>query len=84
MAEHPRYHIKTVADFLTIPEDKLGHAIFDFANWIAFAISGETKKALKEIPGLEIDLSEFIWVDDGKHEIIPQLQVKEPAEGSKP
>jgi hypothetical protein len=80
MSEHPQYIIKTPADFLTIPQEKLEHALKDFHNWI------ETHHALrslaKEIPalvGLEADVSEFRWVDDGKHDMIPVFEIKEPA-----
>ena len=34
MSKHPRYIIKTPADFLTIPQEKLQHALKDFQNWI--------------------------------------------------
>jgi hypothetical protein len=81
MSEHRRYIIKTPADFLTIPQEKLEHALKDFHNWI------ETNHALqvlaKEIPalaGLKADVSEFRWVDDGKHDMIPVFEIKEPAE----
>jgi hypothetical protein len=85
MSEHPRYIIKTPADFLTIPQEKLEHALKDFQNWI------ETHHALaalaKDIPALaalEADVSEFRWVDDGLHEIIPVFETKEPAKETKP
>ena len=85
MSEYPRYIIKTPADFLTIPQEKVEHALKDFHNWInchhAFAALA------KEIPALaavEADVSEFVWVDDGKHEIIPTFEIKEPAGKVKP
>jgi hypothetical protein len=80
MSEHPRYIIKTVDDFLTIPREKVEHALKDFHNWIA---TNHAFAALaKEIPllsAVEIDVSEFRWVDDGKHEMIPVFEIKEPA-----
>ena len=85
MSEHPRYIIRTPADFLKIPQEKLEHALKDFHNWI------ETHHALaaltKEIPALaklEADVSEFRWIDDGLHEIIPVFETKEPADKVKP
>ena len=78
MSEHPRYIFKTPADFLTIPQEKLEHALKDFQNWI------ETHHALaalaKDIPALtalKADVSEFRWIDDGLHEIIPFFEIKE-------
>jgi hypothetical protein len=85
MSEHPRYIIKTPADFLTIPQEKLEHALKDFHNWIKTHHAFQA--AIKEIPALAIlepDFSEFRWVDDGLHEIIPVFETKEPAEKVKP
>ena len=80
MNEHPRYIIKTPADFLTIPQEKLEHALKDFYKWIeynhAFAVLA---KEVPELAALEVDVSKFVWVDDGKHEIIPVFEAKEPA-----
>jgi hypothetical protein len=80
VSEHPRYIIKTPADFLTIPQEKLEHALKDFHRWIethhAFAALA---KAIPALAALEVDVSEFCWVDDGKHEIIPVFEIKEPA-----
>lgn len=85
MSEHPRYIIRTPADFLKIPQEKLEHALKDFHNWIkthhAFAA------LTKEIPALaavEADVSQFLWVDDGLHGIIPVFETKKPAEKVKP
>jgi hypothetical protein len=81
MSKHPRYSIKTPADFLAIPQKKLEHALKDFHNWIKTHHAFQA--AIKEIPALAIlepDFSEFRWVDDGLHEIIPVFETKEPAE----
>ena len=81
MSEHPRYIIKTPADFLTIPQEKLEHALKDFHNWLkthpAFRALAQEIPALA---GVEADVSEFCWIDDGLHEIIPVFETKEPAE----
>lgn len=85
MTEHPRYIIKTPADFLTIPQEKLEHALKDFHNWIrthhAFAALA---KEIPALAGVEADVSEFRWVDDGLHKMIPVFETKEPAEKVKP
>jgi hypothetical protein len=85
MSEHPRYIIKTPADFLTIPPEKLEHALKDFHNWIkthhAFAALA---KEIPALAGVEADVSEFRWVDDGKHEIIPTFEIKGPAGEAQP
>ena len=85
MSEHLRYIIRTPADFLKIPQEKLEHALKDFHNWIethhAFAALAKDIPALARV---EADVSEFRWVDDGLHEIIPVFEIKEPAEEGKP
>jgi hypothetical protein len=82
MSEHLRYIIKTPADFLTIPQDKLEHALKDFYDWLethhAFAALA---KDLPALAGVEADVSEFCWIDDGAHEIIWTFEIKEPAKG---
>jgi hypothetical protein len=81
VSEHPRYIIKTPADFLTIPQEKLEHALKDFHNWIkthhAFAALA---KDIPALAGVEADVSEFRWVDDGLHGITPVFEAKEQAE----
>jgi hypothetical protein len=81
VSEHPRYIIKTLADFLTIPQEKLEHALKDFYSWIqynhAFAVLA---KDVPELAALEADVSKFVWLDDGKHEIIPVFEIKGPAD----
>ena len=82
---HPRYIIKTLADFLTIPQEKLQHALRDFYSWIEY--NHAFAALAKEIPALaalEADVSKFVWVDDGKHEIIPVFEAKKPAGEAKP
>ena len=79
MNEHPQYIIRTISDFWAIPSEKIAHALQDFANWIDFVTSDEVQKALKGTPGLELCLSQFIWIDDGKHDIIPVVTLKKPA-----
>jgi hypothetical protein len=80
MSEHPKYFIKTLADFLTIPPEKLEYALKDLYNWInyhhAFAALA---KEIPALAGVEADVSQFVWVDDGKHEIIPVFGTKKPA-----
>ena len=85
MSEHPRYSLKTPADFLTIPQEKLEHALKDFYNWIKFHHAfAAFAKEIPALAGVEADVSEFRWVDDGLHEMIPVFQAKEQAEKVKP
>ena len=83
MNEHPRYIIKTPADFLKIPQEKVEHALKDFRNWIeTYHAFAALAKAIPELAAVEADVSEFCWIDDGKHEIIPTFEIKGPAEGA--
>ena len=81
MSEHPRYIIKTPADFLKIPQEKVKHALKDFYSWIEY--NHAFPAMAKEIPVLaavEVDVSKFVWVDDGKHEIILIFEEKEQSD----
>jgi hypothetical protein len=79
VSEHPRYIIKTPADFLTIPQEKLEHALKGLHNWIkAHHAFAALAKDIPALAGVEADVSEFCWVDDGLHEIIPVFEAKEP------
>ncbi len=81
MSEHPEYLIKTLADFLTIPPEKLKHALKDFFIWLEFcrAFQAAVEKN-PEVLKLNADLSCFVWLDDGKHEIIPVFEAKEQSD----
>jgi hypothetical protein len=81
VSEHPRYIIKTLADFLTIPQEKLEHALKDFYSWINYnhAFAAMTKE-IPALAAIEVDVSKFVWVDDGKHEIIPVFEAKEQSD----
>ncbi len=81
MSEHSRYIIKTPADFLTIPQEKLEHALKDFHNWIkAHHTFAALAKEIPALPGVEADVSEFRWVDDGKHDMILVFEAKEQSD----
>ena len=79
MDKFPEYRIKSVGDFLSIPREKLAHALQDFCNWLFLHTCDEVKSIIKDNPGIELVSSEFIWLDDGKHGIIPVSRPKKPA-----
>jgi hypothetical protein len=79
MSEHPEYPIKKIADFLTIPPEKLQHALKDFFIWLEFArVFQAAVRENSEVSKLNVDLSQFVWLDDGKHDIIPVVKAKPP------
>ena len=84
MNDRTHYLIKTPADFLKIPPEKLQHALKDFYNWLEYSRAFQVAGELPELEGWSLDLSKFVWVDDGLHEIIPVFETKEPAEEVKP
>jgi hypothetical protein len=76
MSEHSEYSIKTLADFLTIPPEKLQHALRDFFTWLTYCRAYEAAaKKHPEVAELKLNLSQFVWLDDGKHDIIPVVKV---------
>jgi len=68
MSETKREHeIRTVGDFLTVPEDKRDACLADFKMWLGFM---ELAITLGEMAGGGVtpDTGAFRWIDDGKHD----------------
>lgn len=65
----PVYQIKTVADFLSVPEDRRATCLREFNVWLTMA---DAVRQLQELmPGMvkaEMGVECFAWVDDGKGE----------------
>jgi hypothetical protein len=65
--EPPRYEIRTVADFVALPPEKIGAFLTDFAEWLKVV---HVAKGLKDAGlVLKSPLDVFSWIDDGKHEM---------------
>ena len=60
MSEHKQYEIKTVQDFLKVPEEKLGHCLQEFTLFIA---SIYPYKPLFDTGAV---IPAFVWIDDGQ------------------
>ena len=61
-----RIEIRTVADFVAIPAEKIEHCLKDFALWLSFREAW--KATIGEIEGVSMPEDKFIWIDDGKHD----------------
>jgi len=74
----PQYTFTTIEDLLTIPAEKIDHALEDLRLWVhaiqlarALVDAGWTDDS-------ELRLSkpaEFVWIDDGKHDCEIQISV---------
>ncbi len=60
----PRYEIRTVADFLNVPEDRREVCIREFGVWLELV--GNLKVMFEGIEFAEDPAGKFIWVDDDK------------------
>jgi hypothetical protein len=64
------YPISSVADFLTIPEDKIDACLADFKSWISLARHSSAISTMlqacapAEISAMFVTHS-FLWIDDG-------------------
>lgn len=56
-----KYEIKSVADFIKVPDEKLSECLRDFASWCDFH-----REMRDLLDGIEMHEETFIWVDDGK------------------
>jgi hypothetical protein len=70
--ENAKYHIRSVEDFLEVPEDRIDDCLTEFAaavraarhtRNILFLIAEDQGHAL---PADAVRLPEFIWIDDGE------------------
>lgn len=68
MSEQPplplTYELRTVADFMALPPEKMDACLLDFAAWLAMHMKA------REIAGqfrIATPTDVFAWVDDGKH-----------------
>ena len=66
MSERQRYELRSVADFLSVPEDKRAHCLADFRLWLVMV--GEMAAHFRDVPGIKVPLDRFTWLDDGKHD----------------
>jgi hypothetical protein len=63
------YEIRTLADFLLVPEEKRATMLQDFEIWLAYCgRATNMENAMKGIPGVKISLNTglFHWIDDSK------------------
>jgi hypothetical protein len=60
----PRYEIRTVSDFLNVPEDRRPLCLKEFAVWVELVAN--LKSMFDGIPFTEDFSEKFVWVDDGK------------------
>lgn len=63
MTEHPTYMVKTVNDFLQVPEDRRAMCLQEFTVWLAVA-----ENARRLLDGIQAKWPDtFTWVDDDLH-----------------
>ena len=63
MKEYTTYEIKELADFLEIPEKRLGDCLQDFHSWIERARAAQEPTLSRPM----YDSNFFLWHDDGEH-----------------
>jgi len=63
------YDIKTVADFASVPADRLGVCLQEFALWLE--IRAETTRCLAGVPVEWVDT--YRWKDDGRRDVTLHL-----------
>ena len=86
MSTHaPTYHIRTVRDFLNVPEDRLGECLREFRLMLdmARAATGLLDAVSDEVitPGaLRWQMGEvFTWIDDGQRTATLNIRATEDA-----
>ena len=64
MSGEPKYVIKSLEDFLSIPVEKLAECLQDFGSMLSNVHQEFLSESLEENP----QMGDFVWVDDGLHE----------------
>ena len=67
--EAPEYEIRTVGDFLAVPESRLDECLAEFREFLGLARDMVSmSKAMEKLVGVQAENKEvsFVWVDDGK------------------
>jgi hypothetical protein len=59
------YEIKTVADFASVPADRLAACLQDFALWLE--IRAEANRCLDSAKVSWVDI--YLWKDDGRRDV---------------
>lgn len=64
------YRIRTMADFLRVPRDRVEACLVDFQEWLSLAydaaeISAGLCEAFEVPDGIRFSVDVFIWKDDG-------------------
>jgi hypothetical protein len=76
----PKYEIKTVQDFLKVPEDRLEECLKEFRDYLDIARSvSKLVKATGELlgaKGTEAEVGCFNWCDDGIRKGTLRLETK--------
>jgi hypothetical protein len=80
----PTYEIATVADFLTVPEDRWDACLKDFREFLGLASAlKETADVMADLLGADKDknkVESFTWIDDGKEERTVTIRCEENVE----
>lgn len=77
----PIYEIETVADFLTVPNDRIAICLDEFSAWIESAKAlGELIESLSEMadiaPDGVVEFKKIVWIDDGMKNVTIELVEK--------
>lgn len=65
MEEAQSYEIRTLDDFLKVPDDRLDACLAEFAD--AIRIQRRIQSTFDSIGAVEIFGKSFTWIDDGKN-----------------
>lgn len=74
MSEHPQYDIRTVQDFLQVPEPRRAICLKEFATWLKIHDAVVTLLTPPEHPNA-VQWTYFRWIDDGERNVSIKMEV---------
>jgi len=69
------YTFKTLEDITNVvTKDNIDNFLIDFKEWLSIAIEFNKLKEFKNL--ISLDISQFKWQDDGKHDKVINIKSK--------
>lgn len=73
----PTYRISSVADFMSVPVDRIDECLAEFGVWLAIQHIARHAETLGVGPLTALNGDCFEWTDDGKHNATISFQTTE-------
>ena len=76
MSSGKQYTIRTVGDFVAVPEDRVAACLAEFAEFLTLA--REVSELTRAAGGVVVhcEFPEYTWIDDGRRDVSVMLETR--------